>query len=284
MSESEPTNYYSFTAQAGESVTILAGINWGSSQGDFRPLLELYTANGTLLGTNTGSTGAIIRTLRLTNDGDYVIVCRATDPATEGAYGLTLIKFPGCNDGEGEGGTIASGQNKSGQLPVGDVDAYCFAAQAGESVTILAGIGFGSSGDFQPLIELYTVDGRLVAYAQGISPKLENLCVSEAGTYMILIRAGNPAAFGVYNLRFRLTPLPDLSVTDLFPKLAIVPCENNVVLYWRTNAVGFHLEKASELPSTNWLSVMQEPQIVGELFSISEPVLESRKFYRLKRE
>ena len=79
VSESKPMDYYSFTAQAGESVTILAGtdINQFPWPG-FQPLLELYKADGTLLATNTGSTGALIRTLNLADDGNYLIVCRAS--------------------------------------------------------------------------------------------------------------------------------------------------------------------------------------------------------------
>jgi Subtilase family/CARDB/Bacterial Ig domain len=56
---------------------------------------------------------------------------------------------------------------------------------------------------------------------------------------------------------------------------------NKIVLNWPTNAVGFELEYATNLPTTNWFIDSSSPYIVNGQYTVTNTVSTGTRFYRL---
>jgi DNA-binding beta-propeller fold protein YncE len=65
------------------------------------------------------------------------------------------------------------------------------------------------------------------------------------------------------------------------PLLAIARSSSNVLLSWPTNG-GFVLERAGELPSTNWNADTSRRAVVGSNFQVTNSLGSSRLFFRLR--
>ncbi|MEK7677815.1 MAG: hypothetical protein AAB676_18455, partial [Verrucomicrobiota bacterium] len=135
------TDSYTFSANAGDTVTVLMGRSGGSL---YYPQVELHAPDGTVVTSATAYQSATIQARRLNQAGTYLIVCRDSGGVNTGGYGVSLIKNPGPNVGDPEGGVILPGETKTGTITVGDLDAYAFVANAGDTVTVL--MERGSSG------------------------------------------------------------------------------------------------------------------------------------------
>src|SRR2546430_381961 len=66
-------DYYSFSATNGDVVTILMGTGVGAN---VTPQLELHAPDGQVLTNVSGTPSATIEALRLTNSGNFLIICR----------------------------------------------------------------------------------------------------------------------------------------------------------------------------------------------------------------
>jgi len=66
------------------------------------------------------------------------------------------------------------------------------------------------------------------------------------------------------------------------PTLTGIPQNNNFVLKWPTNAVGFKLEFATNLPATSWVSNATPPAIVSGQYTVTNAISGGKRFYRLK--
>ena len=80
----------------------------------------------------------------------------------------------------------------------------------------------------------------------------------------------NAAAYG---LRLEMTPI--------LPTLAIRQSGSDVVLAWTTNAAGFTLFHTADLPSTNWQATTWPTVIANDQYTVTEPVTDEQRFYRL---
>jgi uncharacterized repeat protein (TIGR01451 family) len=67
------------------------------------------------------------------------------------------------------------------------------------------------------------------------------------------------------------------------PLLRISSVQNNVVLYWSTNSVGFVLQTTPDLTSTTWMAVTKVPILVGNQFFVTNAVVPPGNFYRLSK-
>jgi hypothetical protein len=67
------------------------------------------------------------------------------------------------------------------------------------------------------------------------------------------------------------------------PKLGAARQGGSLVLLWPTNAVGFTLQYATNLPSTNWNTVVPSPVIVNGQYMVSNVTSGMAKFFRLSR-
>ena len=166
---------YQFSAQSGEFVTILM-----QSNGSVRTILELHGPDGSVLTTAGGNAfSAYIQAFRLTQTGTHLILCRSY--AFTGSYAVTLVKNPGPNVADPDGGTILPGETKAGELGVADIDVFDFTGQSGEFVTIL----MQSNGSVRTILELHGPDGSVLTTAGGTAsapPLRISICRSRGST------------------------------------------------------------------------------------------------------
>ena len=202
---------YTFAASAGDSVTILMG-QIGDEFGDgFEPRVELHAPDGTVVDVNSGSDSANIQSVRVPQSGTYFIIAREQGGCDAWDYGLSLVKIPGTvTVNDPDGGPIEPGENKSGRIEPGDIDAYTFTASAGDSVTILMGqIGDQFGEEFEPRVELHAPDGTVLAVNSGSdSANIESVIVPQSGTYFIIARekGGSDAWDYSLSLSGQITP------------------------------------------------------------------------------
>ena len=58
---------------------------------------------------------------------------------------------------------------------------------------------------------------------------------------------------------------------------------NNLILSWPTNAIGFTLQSATNLiPSVTWDDSSNAPVIIGAQFTVTNPISDGVRFFRLK--
>jgi trimeric autotransporter adhesin len=187
---------YTFSANSGDTATILMGV----SSGSLYPKVELHAPDGAVVKT-TYSTGgsATIEAQILSQTGTYSILCRDYNGLYTGNYAVSLIKNPGAINTsiDPDGGAIQSGDTRTGTISVGDLDAYTFSANSGDTATILMGV---SSGSLYPKVELHAPDGTVVktAYNTGGSATIEAQKLNQTGTYFILCRDYNGFYTGNY--------------------------------------------------------------------------------------
>jgi hypothetical protein len=72
-----------------------------------------------------------------------------------------------------------------------------------------------------------------------------------------------------------------LTVTYNLPALGIANQNSSIVLTWPTNAVGFILEYATNLPAANWTTNSSSPSIVNGQYTVTNTISNATKFYRL---
>lgn len=66
------------------------------------------------------------------------------------------------------------------------------------------------------------------------------------------------------------------------PLLSVAAASPNVLVSWTTNAAGFVLERAGEVPSTNWRVETSRRGIVGPNFQVTNAPGSNRLFFRLR--
>lgn len=75
-----------------------------------------------------------------------------------------------------------------------------------------------------------------------------------------------------------------LTVVDARPVLGIAPvAEGLFEISWSTNALGYRLEYATNLPTQAWNLVTNEVATIGDLFAVEIENKGSKQFYRLKK-
>lgn len=65
-------------------------------------------------------------------------------------------------------------------------------------------------------------------------------------------------------------------------RLSLTPLSaQQVALTWSTNAVGWNLEKASSLTTTNWSTITNVPSVIGTNFTLSLATTNIQQYFRL---
>ncbi len=157
---------FTFDANTGDNVILRAG-----STG-FVPRIDLFAANGTLLGTApSGSPSSALRDSVLTNrvaaGGSFRVTITSFYANGSGSFTLHLARAPGpfsVPTGD-DGGTLANGALNGATIDLGDLDLWTFSGNAGDNVQLRVG-----ATNFVPRIDLYGPDGALVGFAPAGSP------------------------------------------------------------------------------------------------------------------
>jgi hypothetical protein len=213
---------YDFYGEAGEGVLIF--MTRTGNDISFSPSLELYDPDGVKEKEGFSTIG----NHRLQKSGVYTIICREFMDTTTGDYSITLIRFPGplLAPSDRDGGDIASGKVLTGNiLPRGDVDAFHFSGNAGDSV-IINMTRTSPDPSFSTSLELYDPTG--IKERTGLS-SIQNYRLLKTGLYTIVCREFQDDFTGSYNLS--LTKVPSRVPPGLYsPKPAngdIVPVATN---------------------------------------------------------
>ena len=159
------TNSYTFTANAGDSVVVRVGQL--TAAGNFNPWLRIYGPDGALVGSGAIA-GDVAEEIALTptNSGTFTVLVSDGNYggySGTGTYQLDYLKVPGdyvVPPGD-DGGPLTNGTLNVGTISVGDLDAWSFTANAGDSVVVRVG-QLTAAGNFNPWLRIYGPDGALV--------------------------------------------------------------------------------------------------------------------------
>ncbi|NBB80664.1 MAG: hypothetical protein GVY36_14670 [Verrucomicrobia bacterium] len=191
---------WSFEVSAGEAIRLAVAETSGAG---FTPFLLLYGPDGSLLGSNSGSSSADV-VVNASVAGTYTAVVQDgnTDVSGTGAYELFLsvlgrsFTVPSGD----EGGSISSGERHNGTIDLGDADLWSFEASADE--TIRLAVAETSGADFRPFLLLYGPDGSQLGSNSGTSSADVVVSAGVAGTYTVMVQDGNAdvSGTGAYEL------------------------------------------------------------------------------------
>jgi len=181
------TNTYTFVANAGESVTLLA---LGQSMS---AVAELYSPTGSRIG---GSTNLFSGPINLTSTGTYTIRVHADNSESTGSYGISLSFLTGrCGTqliwGLPTTSTVSS---------LAEVDSYTFSGNAGETVAIYA----PGSSNFTTAAFVAGPNGTIIANWVNGGTSID---LASTGTYTVGIYSFYFAGTGTYSLTLSYTKL-----------------------------------------------------------------------------
>jgi len=180
------TNTYTFVANAGESVTLLA---LGQSMS---AVADVYGPTGSRIG---GSTNMFTGPINLASTGTYAIRVRADNSESTGTYGISLTFLTGrCGTqliwGLPTTNTVSS---------LAEVDSYTFRGNAGEAVTITT-----ASTNFTAAAFVAGPNGAIIAnWVNGVT----TLDLASTGTYTVGVYSYYFAGTGTYSLALSYTRL-----------------------------------------------------------------------------
>jgi len=190
-------DFYTFTATAGDMVTIRSTVTSGSMD----PSVELYDPAFTLIANASPSPGLAIINKTLSTNGTYTVIVNDEDENGTGNYTLTWHNLNNpCN-----ATPIACGQTVSGSLnPVGEQDLYTFQASAGYNAVLTMTRAAG--GVVDPYLELYDqITGTRISYtytSSGTSTEINQVLASD-GTYIGITSDYGSNETGDYTLTFQ---------------------------------------------------------------------------------
>ncbi|MFN2225807.1 MAG: hypothetical protein ACK2UY_05860, partial [Anaerolineae bacterium] len=166
-----------FTGTAGDVVLVAAS----NATGDLWPLVRVYDPLGNMVGTAADPDHAEVQTT-LPSPGTYtVLISDDLTGAMTGAYGVHVQRL----DNPGSATAIAFGQTLAGSInQASEIDAYTFAANAGDVILVAAS---KSSGDVWPQIRLFDPDGNLAGIAHDPTHAEIQVVLASSGTYTILV-------------------------------------------------------------------------------------------------
>jgi hypothetical protein len=168
---------YSFMATAGDVVLV------GASQatGDMWPRVRLYDPAGNLVGTSGDSRHTEVQVTLASRGAHTLLISDDFDGTLTGVYGLHLQRL----NNPGNAAPIDFGQTLTGSInQAAEMDAYTFAADAGDVVLIGAG---RSTGNLWPQIRIFDPEGSLVGIAADSTHAEVQVMLAASGTYTLLI-------------------------------------------------------------------------------------------------
>jgi predicted DNA-binding ribbon-helix-helix protein len=197
---------YTFTASAGDKVLI----RMSESAGSIYPDVRVYSPQGTqLCESGYNSTTAEIASCALTSDGTYTILAFDYYGTNTGDYYIHLQRL----NNPGGARTIGFGQTLSGSLlTTAEMDAYTFAASAGDKVLVRM---TKLAGSIYPDVWVFSPQGVLLCESgySSTSAEIATCALTSDGTYTILAFDYYGTYAGTYSiylqrLNYPGTPVP----------------------------------------------------------------------------
>jgi len=79
------------------------------------------------------------------------------------------------------------------------------------------------------------------------------------------------------------TPSSNIALWHIPHALSVSRSENLLTLSWSATGTNFVLESSQSLSQANWVEVLQPPVVIGNKLTVTNEILSSQKFYRLRR-
>ena len=195
---------WTFSANAGDNLTV--SIGEVAPTVNFNPWIRLFAPDASPVSNSFGAGAAQINNVAATQTGTYTVLVSAHSgfPSGTGGYALTVANVPATftvSPGD-QGGVLVNGLNQSGEVTLGDIDAWTFTAAAGENLTVSIG-EVEPTLNFNPWIRLLGPTGTLLGNSFGAqAAQINNITATASGTYTVLVSAhsGFPAGTGNYVL------------------------------------------------------------------------------------
>ncbi|MCL4177030.1 MAG: hypothetical protein KJ072_04705 [Verrucomicrobia bacterium] len=210
------TNAWSFTATAGDRLVVRAG---EIGTGAFVPWLRLYDPSGALLDQDFNAS-AVEVTARATSSGTFVVsVADGTSGGNQtGGYGISLAKTGEALTiaAQDEGGALVNGSSYVGAIDVGDMDAWAFTANTGETLAIWVG-ETTAGASLTPWLRLYGPDGVQLAADFNQTAAEVTVRATNSGVFLAVVADGTSTLGGTGNYRISLAKTgsaPEISAGD----------------------------------------------------------------------
>lgn len=205
---------WSFTAAVGDRL-VLRSASFNGNNTNYRLWLRIYDSNGNLF-ADYGSGNAVTVTdwvLAITNNGSYTLLVGDTaggDMDDFGDYRLHYFNLTEAWTVADEGGPLDNGGNHDGTILIGDLDAWTFAADVGNTV-VLRVARLSSTNGFETWLRLYDSTGTLVVEGTGSSPAVRELAFvpTNSATFTLLVGdSAFPTLNGTGTYQCRLAKFP----------------------------------------------------------------------------
>jgi hypothetical protein len=219
ISPAGTTNFWTFTASAGESIVVRAGETTSGST--LTPHLQLYGPNGVLLDSVSSAAAAEVTT-RATNSGTFAVYVRDNSAGQLGTgnYRISLAKTGSAPviSASDEGGPMVNGTTYVATIDTGDIDAWMFTANAGESIVVR--MGEVTSSTLTPSLRLYGPDGVLldsITSGSFVAAAEVTVRATNSGTFLVVASDYSSGWAGTGNYRISLAKTgsaPVISASD----------------------------------------------------------------------
>ena len=280
---------YAFAAAAGDTIKVLAVMRTSSSAAVIG--LQVVAPDGSVLGVDARTEDAVayFDALRLPQSGNYqLLIWNFPFPGAlflnqTYDYTLSLLKMPGPNVGDPEGGPIGPEETRTGTISLGDLDAFEFDGLPCQNVEVR--VISRTTGAGPITLELRDSDGSLLSSSSGsVGATSRFYGLPKLGKYLVTIRSTDGRRAFDYDLNLHLFPLPPKpEIGGGGPQLFITSCTNETIVFWPASAVGFGLESTLQLNSPIlWSEVAGTSAVVGEWSFSSHPKPSTQEYFRLR--
>ncbi len=253
---------WTFKANTGDNLMVRVGELVANST--LRPSVRLYGPNGVLLDSYGSSAVGAEVAVRATNSGTFSVIVGDNNAffTGTGGYRIKLVKTgsPITTDlANDEGGALTNGVTQTGNIVAGDLDAWNFQAQAGQSIILRMGeLVAGSS--LTPFLRLFGPDGTLLAqyFSSAVASEV-SARATNSGTFTVVASDGSGfyTGSGTYQIKLAKTGSPIV----LGPNDSGGPMTNGTMVTGSITIGGMDLYN---FPATNRQSIVVR---MGELVS-----------------
>ncbi|MCZ7546698.1 MAG: PPC domain-containing protein [Anaerolineae bacterium] len=204
LTEGGQRDFWTFEGQSGQQVSV------AMQSAEIDSFLTLNGPDGQEVAADDDSGGnrdALIFGLTLPETGAYTIVARAFDDYQTGRYRLILMhgaatpepSTPTPAPTSVPAGALSSGVAVEGMLPAGATEAWTFAGEAGDVVSLAL-----ATAAFDAYLSVYGPDGALLAFdddsGPGTNALVHEVALPAGGVYSVEVRAAAGYGGGAYTL------------------------------------------------------------------------------------
>lgn len=198
---------WTFNATVGQRIAVHVGQM--TETDDFRPWIRVWAPNGASLGDTAGVNADVIDDIVAPVNGLYVVQVASFDSGFDGigTYRLTLdaTGAPITVSPGDQGGPMTNGATHTGDIQLGEVDAWTFDAVAGQRMSVHVG-QTGETDDFRPWIRLWSPTGASLGDVAGVNATvIDDVIAPATGTYLVQVASFDAGFDGIGTYRVTLT-------------------------------------------------------------------------------